>query len=63
MKSIITDFEIGLINALEEVFPGVRKVGCFYHFVRAIKEKFKKLEAVKKRKLMKKILWIKTIKF
>ena len=49
MKFITTDFELGLINALEEVFPGVRKVGCFYHFVRAIKEKFKKLEASKKK--------------
>ena len=40
LKSKTTDFELGLINALEEVFPGIRNVGCFYHFVRAIKDKF-----------------------
>ena len=47
LKTITTDFELGLINALEIVFPGVRKVGCFYHFVRAIKEKFKSLGLLK----------------
>ena len=55
LKSITTDFELGLINALEEVFPGFRKVGCFYHFVKAIKEKSKKLKAGKKRIIIKKI--------
>ena len=38
------DFELSLINVLEKVFPSVRKVGCFYHFARAINDKFKKLE-------------------
>ena len=39
LKSISTDFELGLINALEIVFPGIRKIGCFYHLVKTIKEK------------------------
>ena len=49
LKSISTDFELGLISALETVFPGIRKVGCFYHFVRAIKEKFKNLGMLDKK--------------
>ena len=51
LKSISTDFEIGLINAIERVFPGVRRIGCFYHFVRAIKEKCKKLGLFKNKEL------------
>ena len=47
LKTITTDFESALINALEFVFPGVRKVGCFYHFVRDIKEQFKSLDLLK----------------
>ena len=43
LKSITTDFEPGLINALNQIVPDVRKVGCFYHFVRAIKQKIKSL--------------------
>ena len=41
LKSITTDFEPGLINALNKIIPDIRKVGCFYHFVRAIKQKLK----------------------
>ena len=48
LKTISTDFELGLINAIDDVFPEVRKVGCFYHFVRAIKEKFKKKDLKQK---------------
>ena len=43
LKSITLDFEAGLINAVEAVFPDIRIIGCFYHFVRAIKYNFKKL--------------------
>ena len=43
MKSIKTDFEPGLINALNKIIPYIRKVGYFYHFVRAIKQKLKNL--------------------
>ena len=32
LKSITTDFEPGLINALDKIIPDIRKVGCFYHF-------------------------------
>ena len=42
LKSITLDSEAGLINAVEAVFPDIRRIGCFYHFVRAIKYKFKK---------------------
>ena len=38
LKSITTDFEPGLINALDKIKPDIRKVGCFYHFIRAIKK-------------------------
>ena len=43
LKSITLDSEAGLINAVEAVFPDIRIIGCFYHFVRAIKYNFKKL--------------------
>ena len=42
LKHITTDFEKGLINAIISVFPDIKLIGCFYHFVRAIKENFKR---------------------
>lgn len=31
---MITDFERGLRNACERIFPGVTLQGCFFHLVR-----------------------------
>ena len=31
LKSITTDSEISLINAVEETFVGIQHIGCFYH--------------------------------
>ena len=42
VKHITIDFEKGLINAINSVFPDIKLIGCFYHFVRAIKENFKR---------------------
>ena len=42
LKTVTLNFETGLINAVEEVFSNIRIIGCFYHFVRAIKCNFKK---------------------
>lgn len=44
LKSITTDFEFGLINAINDVFPNIKQIGCFYHFSRALCEKAKILK-------------------
>ena len=33
IKSITTDFEDALLNALNEAFPKIRKVGCLFHYI------------------------------
>ena len=53
LESYSTDFEVGLMNALEEVFPNKRKIGCFFHYTRALREKMKKLGLLTKEKLEK----------
>lgn len=35
-KHIISDFEIGAINAAKKVFPGAQMHGCFFHFCQTI---------------------------
>ena len=50
LESYTTDFEIGLMNALDKIFPNVRKVGCFFHFTRALRDKMKKLGLLTKEK-------------
>ena len=47
LKHITTDFGKGLINAIISVFPCVKLIGCFYHFVRAVKENFKRFTHLK----------------
>ena len=42
LKSVTTDFEEALINGIKYVFLDIIIIGCFYHFVRAIKQKCKK---------------------
>ena len=49
MKSISTDFEIGLINALKSIFPKARSLGWFYHYTRTLEEKIKKLNLYNKK--------------
>ena len=40
-----------MINALEEVFPKIRKIGCFFHYTRALRDKMKKLGLLSKEKI------------
>ena len=35
------DYEIGLTNALELVFPNIRRVGCYYHYSLIIRKNIK----------------------
>ena len=43
VKSIIIDFEEALINALNKNFPEVWKIGCLFHFTKAIRFEIGKL--------------------
>ena len=40
LKSITTDSEISLINAVEETFVGLQQIGCFYHFLMIVQCRF-----------------------
>lgn len=48
--SIITDFEAGMRNAIETVYPASILKGCWFHFKRAIRQKCRKegLHAISK---------------
>jgi hypothetical protein len=35
-KAIVVDFEQGLMNAVEKIFPNSKIVGCIFHFVQAL---------------------------
>ena len=48
LKHITTDFEKGLINVIISVFPDIKLISCFYHFVHAIKENFKRFNCLEK---------------
>ena len=41
MISYTSGFEQGLANALEENFPNVRRLGCFYHYSRNLRKNIK----------------------
>ena len=41
MISYTSDFEQGLANSLEAIFPNVRRLGCFYHYSRNIRKNIK----------------------
>ena len=32
LKTITSDSEIGLIKAIENNFPNINKINCFYHY-------------------------------
>ena len=36
LSSITIDFEVGLLNAMGQVFPNTRLVGCLFHFKQAL---------------------------
>lgn len=42
-SEFITDFEVGMRNAIQECFPGIRLRGCWYHFCAALRKKLLKL--------------------
>ena len=48
LESYSTDFEDALMNALELIFPDKRKIGCYFHYTRALRSKMKKLGMLKK---------------
>lgn len=43
IKSITSDFEKLLINAINKVFIGIRQVGCYFHFIKNNRLKMSKL--------------------
>ena len=49
MKSYTTDFEIGLINALKNIFPKAVAIGCFYHYTRSLANKLKNMNLFSKK--------------
>jgi hypothetical protein len=45
-NKILTDFELAILNAIDETFPGVDKKGCFYHFSQSNFRKIQELGLV-----------------
>jgi len=43
LKAYTVDFEIGLINALKQVFKNAKPIRCFFHYTRAIRKKCQEL--------------------
>ncbi len=43
IKTICTDFEPAIINIIKELFPQVRHVGCFFHYVQGLRREMGKL--------------------
>ena len=41
LRSITTDFEIALKNALRYVFPDIIQIRCYYHFCMLLEKKLK----------------------
>jgi hypothetical protein len=39
--TVVTDYEVALITAAEQVFPGVTVAGCWFHYCQAVVGKFK----------------------
>ena len=48
LKSYTVDFEIGLINALKQIFKNAKPIGCFFHYTRAIRKKCQELGLLSK---------------
>ena len=43
INSYTVDFEKGLINALNIIFPEIKCIGCYFHYTRALRKKSKEL--------------------
>lgn len=41
-KQVVCDFELALINAVRDWFPGAKIIGCHFHFKQACQRKMKK---------------------
>ena len=39
LESISLDFEIGIIEAIQIVFPNVNIIGCYFHFMKNLRKK------------------------
>ena len=48
LVSYSTDFEKALYNSLEDTFPNIRRLGCFFHFFYNIRKKLKEYNIIKK---------------
>jgi len=48
LVSYSTDFEKALYNSLEDTFPNIRRLGCFFHFSYNIRKKLKEYNIIKK---------------
>ena len=46
LKSISTDFEIGIINSIKILFPKIRHVGCLFHYVQSIYRNMRALNLI-----------------
>ena len=46
--SYSTDFEKALYIALEEIFPKIRRIGCYFHFSYNLGKKLKNIIYLKK---------------
>lgn len=61
-KTCITDFEISIQKVLREKYEGIKLRGCFFHYVKALWSKAKKLGLCNKKNLSKTKLIIFTLK-
>ena len=39
VEEIITDYELNIHKSIDEMLPGIRILGCFFHLVKAFKKK------------------------
>ena len=60
LKSYTINFEIGLINILYKIFPNIKKVGFYFHYKRALRNKVNKLKVLNSEKKRKHYYFIKT---
>ncbi|CAG5073533.1 Protein of unknown function [Cotesia congregata] len=49
-QSYMSDFEIGLHNAIERIFPEIMPRHCYFHYAQALFRKAKKLGLISKKK-------------
>ena len=44
--SYSTDFEKALYNALEDIFPNIRRLGCYFHYSYNLRKKLKEFNII-----------------